>query len=433
MELEEQNPSFSGDINPFPSSSCTKSACLKVTLVGISALAIFFGERAIQYTQVKTDNLVPTGPYRLMEAQEGNDFFSYYDFFDGPDSLGSAGYNTYISKSKAEEADIASVITEKNSMTGQNEDFVHVSSLPTKEGPRDSVRLEGKTRFNRGLFILDVRHMPDGCGVWPAFWLTDESVWPKNGEVDILEGVNGQTTAKTALHTSDKCDMYAHVHPHAKTGDWEWITGIPETFTGEPDFHTAKAADDCWIMAPHQWANEGCTAVHDRKDTIGGPVNDYGGGIYALEWDPENHYMKSWVFSPDIPQNLQEAIGTAGLVESKRVIPEPITWGAPYAYFAIGETTGCSADHFKNMRMVFNTAFCGNVSGNRFGRDCSALAEEFNVTDDNGNLDPVATCNAYIKSNPEALKEAFWKIKGVYVYERELERTQKTEEESTLQ
>ncbi len=40
----------------------------------------------------------------------------------------------------------------------------------------------------------------------------------------IATGVNGQTTAKTALHTSNECDMYAHVAPYAKTGDWEWIS-----------------------------------------------------------------------------------------------------------------------------------------------------------------------------------------------------------------
>ena len=121
--------------------------------------------------------------------------------------------------------------------------------------------------------------------------------------------------------------------------------------------------------------------------------------------------MKSWVFSPDIPQNLQDAIDTAGMEDaSQRVMPDPHSWGLPYAYFAIGDKTGCSADHFKNMRIVFNLAFCGNVSGNRFTRECPALAKKFNVTN-HGNHDPVATCNAYIESNPEALEEAFWKIK----------------------
>ena len=64
-------------------------------------------------------------------------------------------------------------------------DFVYMSSLPTEKGPRDSVRLEGKTRYDRGLFILDLRHLPTGCGVWPAFWLTDEDVWPDHGEIDV--------------------------------------------------------------------------------------------------------------------------------------------------------------------------------------------------------------------------------------------------------
>ena len=40
------------------------------------------------------------------------------------------------------------------------ETFVVISSSPTDEGPRNSVRLEGRRRFNRGLFIIDLRHMP---------------------------------------------------------------------------------------------------------------------------------------------------------------------------------------------------------------------------------------------------------------------------------
>jgi len=429
MELSNQTSSFIRDIDAASQDSslpCAKSTVLKATVIGVSALAILYGRHAIHYAQVKSGAVVPTGPYKLLEAQEGDDFFSFYDFYDGPDSIGSAGYNMYVSQSKAEAENIASVITETDMRTGKDAKFVHMSSVGTQDGPRDSVRLEGKTRFNRGLFILDVRHMPDGCGVWPAFWMTDEAVWPRNGEVDILEGVNGQTVSKTALHTSDHCDMYAHVPSYAKTGEWERITGIPDTFTGQPDFETDTPADNCWVMAPHQWANEGCTAVHDKEDTLGAPVNEAGGGVYVLEWDPENRYMKSWVFSPDIPQNLQDAIETASTDdESQRVMPDPSSWGLPYAYFAIGEGTGCSADHFKNMRIVFNLAFCGNVSGNRFSRECPALAKKFNVTNEWGAHDPVMTCNAYIDSNPEALKEAFWKIKGVYVYEREFEKSKK--------
>lgn len=245
--------------------------------------------------------------------------------------------------------------------------------------------------------------------------------------------------------------MYAHVPPWEKTGDWEWITGIPDGYTGVPDFETSKAADNCWVQAQHQWANEGCTAVHDRNGTLGKPVNENGGGIYVLEWDPANGYIKSWVFSPDIPQNLQDAVDTASSEDP--VVPDPSSWGLPYAYFAIGDGSGCAADHFQNMRLVFDLAFCGTVSGNRFGRECAAEAEAFAATDDGGDPDPVGTCDAYVASDPDALEEAYWKIKvgfrslfsrlcsfhgvdggtnrcrsqlltsqGVYVYERELEQ-----------
>ena len=110
----------------------------------------------------------PTGPYKLIEKQEGLDFFDYYNFYDGPDSLGSAGYNTYVSKEEAEKLNIFDVEIDPV----KNEEFIFMKSSPTSEGPRSSIRLEGKNRFDRGLFIIDLRHMPNGAGVWPAFWLT---------------------------------------------------------------------------------------------------------------------------------------------------------------------------------------------------------------------------------------------------------------------
>ena len=177
------------------SSISTTLACWpKRTLIGrITAIVVvilsFYLNLHLRYTThdgrgtVSGDHkLVPTGPYQLVEAHVGRDFFSYYEFYNGSDSLGSAGFNTYVSQSKAEELGIVAIITE------ENEELVYLSSAPTEDGPRDSIRLEGKKRFERGLFILDVRHMPDGCGVWPAFWMTDEGAWPWNGEIDVLEG-----------------------------------------------------------------------------------------------------------------------------------------------------------------------------------------------------------------------------------------------------
>ena len=172
-------------------------------------------------------------------------------------------------------------------------------------------------------------------------------------------------------------------------------------------------------MAPHQWANQGCVVVAAANDTLGTPLNAQGGGIYALQWDPTTHVIRSWAFpkARGIPANLQDSLTAAYLDSSDgssvRVSPDPDTWGLPYAAFAIGETTGCSANHFQNMRLVLNTAFCGTVAGNRFFRDCPAQAQQFNVSND-----PVKSCNAWIASRPDELHEAYWKIRGVYVYER---------------
>ena len=223
----------------------------------------------------------------------------------------------------------------------KREPFVYVSSNPTIAGPRQSIRLEGKRRFNRGLFIIDVRHMPAGCGVWPAFWLTDEANWPVNGEIDIVEGVNYQDVAKTALHSTRHCSM-EDVPIGLKTGSWDTAVGIPDKKTGIPDM-TFREAVNCFVYDRHQWLNQGCVAVDDGNGggTLGVPLNEKGGGIFALEWDPVNRHIRTWAFTPHhtTPDNLVDAIRTAHepLVEN-RVEPNPDLWPLPYGYFPIGKT-----------------------------------------------------------------------------------------------
>jgi hypothetical protein len=376
-----------------------------------------------------------SGPYQLVEHQQGHDLFNYYTFRTGPDSIGSDGFNTYVSFKRAQQLGIVDVKQDKK----DGQQYVYMMSAPAPLGnktnnisdnKRESIRLEGKRRFDKGLFILDVVHIPAGCGVWPAFWLTDERVWPDHGEIDILESINAQTVAKTALHTGKECSMYGYVSEYDKTGIWDNATQIPKAISGDSNNISIVESDNCWVKAPHQWRNQGCVDVSSENGTIGAPLDKDGGGVYVLEWDPVHGYIKSWIFKRSrIPANLKAAIQTAGQKAKFRSAPEPDHWERPYAYFAIGPNTGCSADHFRSMQRIFDLAFCGKVSGAKFAQDCPDLANEYSTTTSSSSsslssantetIDPIAACNAYIASNPKALKDAYWKVSGVYVYQRQ--------------
>jgi hypothetical protein len=412
-----------------------------------------------QHTDTDT-TAIATGPYTIIkEVQEGNDFWNYYNFYNGNDTLGSAGYNTYVNASYAQQHELIRTIPaheDDNDTRG----IIYMQSKPTSAGPRESIRIEGKTRFmsnTGGLFILDLDHIPAGCGQWPAFWLTDTDHWPNNGEIDIVEGINTQNVVKTALHTSDRCNMYAHVPSYKMTGKWDRATGIPDTYTGIMDYNTSIPADNCYVMASHQWMNQGCVIESTEDNTIGNGLNQIGrGGIFVLQWDPiVTKSIQSYVFLKSkvssIPNNLIDSIQYASYMNHnkrngetqqqrtkttttttttipKEVYPDPQGWGEtilPYAYFAIGNTTGCSSDHFNHMNLIFNLAFCGNVAGNRFYHDCphiqpsqSTSRIKTKTNEHNTIVDPIQACNEYIASQPDELQEAFWAIRGVYVYER---------------
>lgn len=48
---------------------------------------------------------------------------------------------------------------------------------------RKSVRLESTATYTKGIFVLDVNHMPGAaCGAWPAYWTFGPN-WPNNGEI----------------------------------------------------------------------------------------------------------------------------------------------------------------------------------------------------------------------------------------------------------
>lgn len=91
-----------------------------------------------------------------------------------------------------------------------------------------------------------------------------------------------------------------------------------------------------------------------------------------------------------------------------RTDPDPELWPLPYSYFAIGRGTDCPSSHFKNMRLVFNLAFCGSVAGTRFPLDCPKLQTQYE------------SCEKYIEADTEELKEAYWEVNSVTIFEREI-------------
>jgi hypothetical protein len=101
----------------------------------------------------------------------------------------------------------------------------HTTVIPASStAKRNSVRIKSVKTYRTHVAVFDVRHMPEGCGTWPAIWEVKEDGWPAGGEVDIVEGVNNvgpnrcgvmlrtrlcsdsQTDSMT-LHTNPGCTM----------------------------------------------------------------------------------------------------------------------------------------------------------------------------------------------------------------------------------
>lgn len=63
------------------------------------------------------------------------------------------------------------------------------NTVPSTARGRDSVRIISKSSYGDSLLVLQLKHMPEGCATWPAFWtLSAAGPWPNGGEIDIIEG-----------------------------------------------------------------------------------------------------------------------------------------------------------------------------------------------------------------------------------------------------
>jgi hypothetical protein len=187
--------------------------------------------------------------------------------------------------------------------------------------------------------------------------------WPNSGEIDIIEGVNQQTTDSITLHTSSGCS----------------INTAGSMSTSVLDYTDCNTSN----------ANVGCGVSTTDTQGYGAGFNSVGGGVYATKWT--SGAIQVWFF----PRNAIPSDISSGN-------PNPSNWDTPVVSFNGG--SGCNIDsHFNNMQIVFDTTFCGDWAGNvRTGGSCSSAA---------------SSCQAYVAGNPGAFQGAYWAINYVKVYQ----------------
>lgn len=304
--------------------------------------------------------------YTVSADFNSDNFLTAFDFFTDADP--TKGFVKYLGAQPAINSKIIGVAP-----THKNATYLGVDSANSFDTGRPSLRLTSKGTFNHGLFIFDIAHMPGGqCGVWPSIWAVGPD-WPKGGEIDILEGVNDQTTNAMTLHTSANCSVDA------------------DGFSGN------LTTPNCDIKAPEQPENSGCAISSYNPQSYGVGLNANGGAVYAMQWT--SNAITIWFFPRDkIPADVARSIIPG---DTNPGSPDPTKWGRPVAHFC-GD--GCNIDqHFKDMKLVINTAFCGDWAGNTWdASSCKAKAP---------------TCNEYVAKNPQAFVDAYWLINDIKVFE----------------
>ncbi|KAJ3534266.1 hypothetical protein NMY22_g7001 [Coprinellus aureogranulatus] len=255
----------------------------------------------------------------------------------------------------------------------------HSTPLDPAGPGRSSVRLKSVMQYVNHVAIFDIRHMPEGCGTWPAVWEVGDN-WPHQGEIDILEGVNDKGPNAVTLHTGGGVSCApARYSPPKPTYFFRLHDEQGET--GD----SVVVEENCDVAAK---GNVGCpTRLGDPK-SYGPPFNANGGGHYAIERSPE--FIKVW-FWPRGDGSIP------GEVKKGAEVINTDTWGEAAAFFP---ATDCPIDKkFGPQNIIINLTFCGDWAGSVFNQDgCPG------------------DCISLVNSQPEAFVNAYFDFASVSTY-----------------
>ncbi|KAF6764292.1 endo-beta-glucanase [Ephemerocybe angulata] len=323
---------------------------LAVTLLALVSLTI-----AVSATETTSARPIS---YALVEEYIGKDFLEGFNFeaIDDP----THGRVNYVNSAIALQEQL--VLAKRDSFVLRADSKTTLSP----EGPgRNSVRLISKNQYENAVMVFDVKHMPEGCGSWPAVW-TVGLPWPHLGEIDIIEGVNNQSPNNIVLHTTDGCDMPA-----------------VRLQTGISTKNSCGVGDD----------NLGCPVRPTDLKSFGPPFNQNGGGWYAME--RTDAFIKVWFWPRDCSETPHDIRLGGKKVDTSK-------WGVPTAYFPSSDLCDLKSKFGPNY-IIINLTFCGDWAGK-----ASAYSES----------GCPSTCVDFVNNNPDAFKNAFFDFKALRVYKR---------------
>ncbi|TEB24537.1 hypothetical protein FA13DRAFT_1739094 [Coprinellus micaceus] len=298
--------------------------------------------------------------YRQHKEIIGEDFMEDFNVEGIPDP--THGRVTYVNKATAQRSNLTYATKTRFILRADSE-----SVVKRGERGRQSVRVRSKDSYRRHVAVFDIRHMPEGCGTWPAVWEVGDN-WPHGGEIDILEGVNNIGPNAATLHTGANCAMDAN-----RSGQ-----------KGEQ----AKN-NDCDVSAGR--SNLGCSVRMRDARSYGTPFNKAGGGYYAVE--RASNHIKVWFWT-------RSAANVPASVKSGAKTVDPDTWGTPDAYFPGGQN--CDIDKkFGPQHIIINLTFCGDWAGNANAYGAAGCPR---------------TCIDFVDNNPQEFKNAYFDIASLRTY-----------------
>ncbi|TFK73373.1 laminarinase [Pluteus cervinus] len=292
--------------------------------------------------------------YRQTDSHSGSSFLSAFSYEAIADP--THGRVNYVD---------AGTASARNLTYASGDRFILRSDYTTKLGSggagRNSVRLKSNKQYTTSVMVFNVRHMPQGCGTWPAIWTVGGN-WPNQGEIDILEGVNDQGPNQATLHTNAGCTMPAS---RSQSGN--------------------AVQNNCDVAAT---GNAGCGVQINDSRSYGPAFNNAGGGWLAVE--RTTSFIKVWFWSRAVSPPSDVANGAANVNTDG--------WGTPAAYFP---SSSCNiSQKFGPHNIIINLTFCGDWAGAVYG-----------------NSGCPSSCVDYVNNNPSAFSNAYFDFQWIKVYQ----------------